>query len=128
MSKSWIVQDFGDALKQFEDALIIPADSDLVKAGCIQYFEFTFELAWKAIKFLVDDLGLPECVSPKTCIRQAFASRWIDNEEVWLEMLDARNRMSHTYKAQEALKIYGRLADYSRELRVLYNKVAAVKP
>lgn len=45
MSESWILDDFDAALRQLEAALTGPIRSDLERAGCIQYFEFTFELA-----------------------------------------------------------------------------------
>ncbi|OYZ54197.1 MAG: hypothetical protein B7Y21_14815 [Hydrogenophilales bacterium 16-61-112] len=46
----WIVDDFSAALAQLGNALAVPAELDLIKAGCIQYFEFSFELGWKACK------------------------------------------------------------------------------
>ena len=100
MSKLWILDDFEGAIGQLRSALLQPADSDLLKAGCIQYFEFCFELAWKSIKAASREAGLPECLSPKACLRQAFGSGWIDSGVIWLEMLESRNRMSHTYKAK----------------------------
>ncbi len=63
--------------------------------------------------------GLADCLSPKTCLRQAFANGWIQNEDVWLEMLEARNRMSHTYDTHEALKVYTSLAGFLPELQKL---------
>lgn len=68
----WILEDFATALKQLETALAEPAQHDVVKAGCIQYIEFCFELAWKSIKVVLAQTGLPECLSPKTCLRQTL--------------------------------------------------------
>jgi nucleotidyltransferase substrate binding protein (TIGR01987 family) len=119
MSEHWIVADYESALTQLESALKVPADSDLIKAGCIQYFEFSFELAWKSIRLVASSQGLPDCISPKACLRQAFTAGWIDDEASWLEMLEARNRMSHTYNAKGALAIYQRLGHFLPAMKLL---------
>ena len=117
----WIVDDFSAALAQLRDALEEPARLDLIKAGCIQYFEFSFELGWKACKVVSAEQGLPDCLSPKACLRQAFTQGWIEDETVWLEMLDARNRMAHTYDARKALEIYESLPRFHSALQELLN-------
>jgi nucleotidyltransferase substrate binding protein (TIGR01987 family) len=119
MSEPWILDDLEAGLKQLEVALTGPIRSDLERAGCIQYFEFTFELAWKSIRMAASELGQPDCLSPKTCLKQAFTNGWIGNEETWLKMLDARNRMSHTYRAKDALKVFESLRDFLPELNRL---------
>lgn len=115
----WIVDDFAAALAPLKSALAEPADRDLIKAGSIQYFEFSFELGWKACKVVSAEQGLPDCLSPKACLRQAFTQGWIDDEAVWLEMLDARNRMAHTYDARKALQIYESLPQFCAALQKL---------
>jgi len=112
MSQHWILSDFSAAVDRLREALDQPADSDLLRAGCIQYFEFCFELAWKAIKVVAAEQGLEPCPSPKACLKAAFALGWIAEEAVWLKMLEARNRMSHTYDAKRALEVYLQLGDF----------------
>ncbi|MEO8333049.1 MAG: HI0074 family nucleotidyltransferase substrate-binding subunit [Gallionella sp.] len=115
MKPETILNDFSQTLAQLADALQVIADHDVVRAGCIQYFEFTFELAWKSVKAVAEQEGLNPGGS-QACLKAAYAQSWIDDEAIWLEMLDARNRMSHTYDAQEALKIYVRLPAFIKPL------------
>jgi nucleotidyltransferase substrate binding protein (TIGR01987 family) len=112
MSERWILNDLKSAVGQLEAALEVMPASDLIRAGCIQYFEFCFELAWKAIKLMSSGQGLPDCASPKVCLKQAFTQGWLDAEDPWLAMLDARNRMAHTYSAKDALTIYDPLRNF----------------
>jgi nucleotidyltransferase substrate binding protein (TIGR01987 family) len=115
MNDLTILGDFEKFLRQLERALTVPANDDLIKAGCIQYFEFCFELAWKSIQVLARKQGLTDCLSPKTCLRLAFANGWI-------QMLEARNKMSHTYDTydtDEALKVYVSLNSFLPELQDL---------
>lgn len=126
MNERWILDDYAAALAQLQDALQVPPASDLIKAGCIQYFEFTFELAWKSVKIVAEAQGLQPCGSPKSCLKLAFAQGWIDDEGLWLEMLDARNRMSHTYHAQDATRIYDRLAAFLPPLQALLEELKKV--
>jgi nucleotidyltransferase substrate binding protein (TIGR01987 family) len=83
-------------------------------------------LAWKTIKVVGDSQGLTGLVSPRACLRQAFTVGWIHDEELWLEMLDARNRMSHTYKYQDAMEIYTRLPSFLPGLEGLRNALLTV--
>jgi len=87
MDSQIVLTDFEKALCNLEGALSVQAETDLEKAGCIQYFEFCFELAWKAIQALAREAGFSECNSPKACLRQAFSLHWLDDEVLWLEML-----------------------------------------
>ncbi|BCX82112.1 hypothetical protein MIT9_P1696 [Methylomarinovum caldicuralii] len=126
MKPERILDDFERALGQLAAALETPADTDLIKAGCIKYFEFCFEPVWKAIKAVAAELGL-ECNSPKACLKLAFQQGWIDDENLWMEMLTARNRMSHTYHAENALAIYEQLPAFHQAMRQLATQLRNVE-
>ncbi len=98
-----------------------------MKAGCIQYFEFSFELAWKTVKRFAEEEGMGDCNSPKSALKSAFASGWISDEEIWLDMLMSRNRMAHTYNLASALTIFEQLPDYLIALQQLGAQLEALK-
>ena len=112
---------FKKALRRLAEALDAPP-GDLVRDASIQRFEFTFELACKAIKNTATVEGL-ECMSPRSCLKLAFGQGWIDDEPIWLAMLEDRNRASHTYDEKLAEQLYGRLPDYLDPFRSLMEKL-----
>ena len=126
MDKDKIILDLKKAIEEFDHAITGDINSDLEKAGCIQYFEFTFELAWKAIKVIAQEEGIDTCNSPKSCLKYAFSTKMIDKEDVWLNMLNSRNKMSHTYDATEALVVYDALLSYLPEFYVLLSGLKSV--
>ncbi len=72
--------------------------SDLEKEGTIQRFEYTWELAWNVLKDYLQNEGVALLeVTPKSVIRAAFQANVIADGETWMQALDARNKMSHTY-------------------------------
>jgi nucleotidyltransferase substrate binding protein (TIGR01987 family) len=72
--------------------------NQLEQEGVIQRFEYTWELSWKVLKDYLEDKGVVlATVTPSAVIRAAFAARVIDDGELWMNALDARNKMAHTY-------------------------------
>jgi len=68
------------------------------KEGVVQRFEYTYELGWKTLKDYLENSGLVIFpVTPKQVIKEAFAAKLIDSGDVWMQMLDHRNLLSHTY-------------------------------
>ena len=57
--------------------------------------------------------------SPKASLKTAYRQTWIVDEAIWLEMLEARNRMSHTYDAKDALRVYEKLNGFIEPLKSL---------
>lgn len=84
------------------------ADSDLRRDGVVQRFEFTFELFWKTLRVILEDKGVL-VRTPKECLQAAFKLGWINDDRVFLEMLEARNKMSHQYDEAEAKRVFGQI-------------------
>ena len=106
---------FESALARLPDALI-QSQSEWIRDAAIQRFEFTFELAWKTTLRVEQASGLESGTSPRQVIKVALKADWIDDNELWLKMLDDRNRTSHTYNQMVAEEIFDRLPEYSDAL------------
>jgi nucleotidyltransferase substrate binding protein (TIGR01987 family) len=78
----------------------IEALSVLEREGTVQRFEVALELAWKTLKDFLEHEGVAlATVSPKSVVREAFAAGVVADGQVWIDMLDHRNLLSHTYDA-----------------------------
>ena len=103
-------QNFDRAFVLLRDALENGPDSlnQLEKEGVIQRFEFSFELAWKTLKDYMEQDGFVfATITPRQVIKDAFAAKILKDGQVWIDMLDHRNLLSHTYnlvKFEEAVK------------------------
>ena len=96
-----------DALEHGPEAL-----NPLEKEGAVQRFEYCFELAWKTVKDYMEQSGFVfPTVAPRQVLKEAFAAKIIADGQVWIDMLDHRNLLSHTYnqagfeKAVEAIHL-----------------------
>ena len=82
-----------EAMQQGPSAL-----NQLEQEGAIQRFEYTLELAWKTAKDFLENSGVViDPVTPREAIKQAFAAKVIADGQVWIDMLNHRNLLSHTY-------------------------------
>jgi nucleotidyltransferase substrate binding protein (TIGR01987 family) len=80
--------------------------SQLEQEGIIQRFEYTWELTWKVLRDYLEYRGvILETITPAEVIKAALAANLIKNGEVWMDALDARNKMSHTYNFKKFEKI-----------------------
>lgn len=90
-------ENFDKAYRQFHAAILEFENlSVLEKEGLIQRFEYTFELAWKTLKDYLEANEV-EAKFPRDVIKKAFHYEIIEDGEVWMDMLDKRNLLAHTY-------------------------------
>ncbi len=115
-------ENFDKSFSLLKGALLIEKPSIVEQAGCIQFFETTFELAWKLMKDYLGFLGY-DVKSPREAIKQAFSIGLIAEGGRWLDALMDRNLTVHTYDENIANEVYQKIKnDYFLLLEALHNK------
>jgi len=109
------LRSFEKALLQLGDALE-ESESPIVRDACLQRFEFSYELLWKTLKIFLEEIHGVRAVSPRQVFKEAFALSIIDEELTFVEMIESRNTLSHTYNEEQAAKIYLKCADYLKAM------------
>lgn len=102
------LQSFRKALGQLRNAVLTSKQrelSELERQGVIQAFEFTHELAWNTLKDYLEDRGEIGIHGSKDATRRAFKVSLIPDDDLWMEMIQSRNRSTHTYNENTAKEI-----------------------
>ena len=98
-------QNFEKSFSYLEHAIDIEDPEIVQRAGLIQFFEMTFELAWKTLKDYLESQGFLDVNSPRTVLKKAFEIGLIGDGHQWLQCLQDRNLTSHTYNEEIASEI-----------------------
>lgn len=96
---------YSKALAQLQKFIDKGNLSELEKQGLIKAFEYTFELAWKTLKDFLEQRGQVDIYGSRDAIRKAFETGLIEDGESWMDMIQSRNRTSHTYNEETAEEI-----------------------
>jgi nucleotidyltransferase substrate binding protein (TIGR01987 family) len=112
---------FRKAYALLEQTIAIERPSEAERAGLIQFFEMSFELAWKVLKDYLEEEGFVP-VSPRETIKLAFQSGLIVDGHLWMEALIDRNLTVHTYEEKVAIAVEKKIRDfYFPVLRKLFH-------
>lgn len=116
--------DFFNALERLQEALK-EEESEIVIDGVLHRYEFTFELAWKTMKDYLEYLGvIDKTGSPREVIQSAFKQGLIEDGEMWITMMLARNNLSHLYDEQASRNIYHDIKEkYVKEFTKLKERI-----
>lgn len=128
-NKNKAVENFLQAWQKFEEFLNEPIVNERDKAGIIQAYEFTIETAWKALKKIGENEGAITN-TPREAISFAFSSKILEdqNQQIWLDMLYARNLTSHIYNSDLSDQIINSInASYREELKKLALKIRSIQ-
>jgi len=82
---------------------------ELIKEGLIQRFEYTHELAWNVMKDYAEYQGNSTIGGSRDASREALQLKIIVDGEIWMDMIQSRNKTSHTYNNETANEIYNKI-------------------
>lgn len=116
-------ENFNKSYSLLKKYLIKEDLSELEQAGIIQFFEMTFELAWKVLKDYLESDGYT-VKSPRETIKQAFQNEIINDGHVWIDALAVRNLTVHTYDKNVASKFVNDIINiYFPEIEKMHDKL-----
>ena len=106
---------FCRSLDNLSDAKGKDSGDKFVLSGTVQMFNLSFDLAWKVMKDIITEyhgaLDYPTG-SPRETLRMAHSVGLIE-DDIWMEMLRARNNLAHDYDGELAIKYFGKItSDY----------------
>ena len=98
-------ENFCRALENLEIGANLPEPLNIAEeTGIIALFEICFDQSWKVLKEILEMQGLnPERIaSPKKILGLAYSAGILSEEEIWIEILQTRNILIHTYDAEKS--------------------------
>ena len=119
---------FSNSLKKFievvdgEDIFKEKGFYDVYLDILVKRFEFTYEMAWKALKRYLEFLGI-EAKAPRTVFKEAFSQEIIHEEDVWLDMIEQRNLTSHIYDEFQIKDLLNKKENYKNAFIQLKEKI-----
>ena len=114
---------FSKSFEALKRSLEIENPSEVERGGVIQFYEMTFELAWKTIKDYLQEEGF-EVKSPRAAIKQGIQIGLLENGHDWMDALEDRNLTAHIYDEETAVKVYQSIKNiYFPVLNRFYEKL-----
>ncbi len=111
-------------LQKFIDKLDL---NELEKQGLIQAFEYTYELSWNTIKDYYEYQGETGIQGSRDAFRLAIRRELVDEGELWMDMIQSRQKTSHTYNEETANEIAERIfTDYFNLFSQLVEKLEEI--
>lgn len=89
----------------------------------VKRFEFTYEMSWKAIKRVLNMLGIEDAKSPRACFKEAFTQGLITEQTIWLDMIEMRNLSAHTYDETDIQQLTDKLSSYTIAFKALQKEL-----
>jgi len=112
--------------RNFLAEILQNAKNDYEKAGAIQAFEVSYELAKNVMRKVLLLRAQETPITPKEIFRLAALEGLIANAEVWFAFAKKRNLTSHTYDRETAEEIFASLPSFLTQLDSLISKLKTI--
>lgn len=120
------LQSFRNALARLTEAVELQQQrplSNLEKQGFVKAFEFTHEQAWNLIKDYFTYQGNTQITGSRDATREAFKNNLIIDGDVWMEMIQTRNKAVHVYDEDIMNDVIEKTSDHYYPLFVTFQSV-----
>ena len=114
-------------LAEIVNASKLRALNDFERDGLVQRFEFTHELSWKLMKAYAEYQGYDGIGGSRDATRKAFEMNLIPDGQIWMDMINSRNEISHNYNGDIASDVVDNILNvFYPELTAFYYKMNRV--
>ncbi|CAN5464671.1 nucleotidyltransferase substrate binding protein [soil metagenome] len=88
---------FKDALYQLNLFLETVELNPMEEQGLIKSFEYNYELGWNLLKDYLEYQGDTQITGSRDALRKAYNRGLISDGDGWMNMIESRNKTTHTY-------------------------------
>jgi nucleotidyltransferase substrate binding protein (TIGR01987 family) len=117
------IQKLENAFSRLKEA-VNDSRGEIARDVSIIRFEFTTELFWKCLEIVLANEGII-CSTPRSCIKESARREMLDSSEIFLEILEDRNKAAHTYIEEIALQVFNNIK--SKYLKVFETHIPLLK-
>ena len=99
------------AVMSLEQIMAQPLDnsmqSEFIRDGAIQRFEYTYELSWKILRRVLEThFEAKEPLTARDVFREAARRGLLEDVADWFSYHEARNQIAHIYSEDLAVQVY----------------------
>lgn len=123
-NKGSSAKNFSRSLANLERSVATPVTEPRDLSGILKDFEMVYELSWKLLKKLLLEQG-HQTLGAKDVYSRAYQLGFLEEETVWLRMIEDRNHTAHVYDETDAGRIVKNIIEnYLPAFRKLKSMIA----
>lgn len=103
-----VLEPFEQSLASLNDIFVTSTSSVVLRDAIILRFQYSIEMAWKTSKKILESQGVLTD-SPKNVMRELAKMNLIEDAEPWIDFINARNLIVHTYNESTAQEVFSKV-------------------